>query len=128
MNVFGVISLLVVVLCFFAVVVMLIRPREEKYFGIEKKWFYFGGLGVLWLATVFFYVAGYQPNNVVQNVIVNGVTKTYTIQTMDLPGSTYFDFVNWMFLLTSLFYIVGIIRESSFLGVYRENRRAVGRR
>ena len=82
---------------------------------------------LLVLSVVIFYVAGYQPNNVVQNFTLNGVTKTYVTRTMDLPGSTYFDFINWIFVFTFLSYCLTMIREFEITGTYRQNNRTPNR-
>lgn len=127
MNVFSIICLIIVVLAFLFSIFLMIRPRGEKFLNLDKKWICFGGLGILFLATIIFYVAGYQPNNVVQTLIVDGVPKTFVINTMDLPGGAYFNLVNYLFIFTALVYCVALIKESSILGTIRQNKRQASR-
>ena len=124
MNVFGEISLVVIILSFFFSVFLIMRPRGEKFLKLDKKWIAFGGLAVVLLAITIFYVAGFQTNNVVQTLTVNGVSKDFVVKTMDLPGGAYFDLAIYVCLFSSLVYIVAIIRELSLTGVHRENRRS----
>lgn len=123
MELLGIVSFGIILLSMLFSIFLLLRPRHEEMFGLEKKWVAFGGIMVLFLATFLFYIAGFQANDVVQNYTIGGVKKTLTLNTMDLPGQTYYQFVNFATYFSFLFYIVCIIREASLLGAIRQNKR-----
>lgn len=113
----------IVILSLLFSIYLMLRPRHEEKFGLEKKWVCFGGIIVMLLATFVFYIAGYQDNNTVENFTLNGVTKTITTNRMDLPGQTYYLLINFAAIFSFFLYIICIVRETSLLGIVRQNKR-----
>jgi len=123
MNEIGFVSIALVVALFLFSVYLLMLPRGKPMWGFNKRWIGFGVFGLLILFAVLFYVAGFSSNNVMTTYTINGTQIPLLENTTDLPNPIYFQLVNYLTFIGCMFSLIAIVRETSIMGIQRENKR-----